>query len=527
MEMNVNNMIYIGIGITCIFFLRDLKNNKRESNMPMYAVNIGVIGTFLGITLGLRGFNVDNIDASIPVLLEGMKTAFYTSLAGMGASIVMKVLIGIKNDRKSEEEDNLDYSDGIEVTKALVEEIRQLNKISTDNQTNLNAIFLEMKEENHAHSREMMEQLTSFKMELISKDDELIGEFKQLSAKMVEMSSKSIIEALNQVIKDFNTNLTEQFGENFKELNRAVSKLLDWQENYKQYIEVATDNLNGVIKSIHTIKESYVEVVQQSKAFDHVSQMLGVTLGEAAVAHEELSMVTQTFVNVSNEAVQVIPHIKDSFDVFRDYTLDIINEGKETTNRYTKESLEILGKNICAHTEKVEEIIDKSSSAVELQFKDYTDKFSYLLEELRRVIPEINDEIVKANNRFNDALKAFEKEMGNAIKMNVESVKSQITSIETINTTLSKSIGDHCNMIEKTTQKTTSEIESTIKGIVENTNSVINDRINTLEKSLENELNVALKSLGTNLVQISRKFADDYTPLAEKLKEVVNIVREV
>src|SRR5690606_18596035 len=32
-------------------------------------------------------------------------------------------------------------------------------------------------------------------------------------------ATETVIEALNKVISDFNSNLTEQFGENFKELN--------------------------------------------------------------------------------------------------------------------------------------------------------------------------------------------------------------------------------------------------------------------------------------------------------------------
>jgi hypothetical protein len=31
-----------------------------------------------------------------------------------------------------------------------------------------------------------------------------------------EMATNNLIEALNNVIKDFNKNLTEQFGDNFK-----------------------------------------------------------------------------------------------------------------------------------------------------------------------------------------------------------------------------------------------------------------------------------------------------------------------
>ena len=49
------------------------------------------------------------------------------------------------------------------------------------------------------------------------KSDDLIFEFKSFAEKMVENNQKAIIEALQEVIKDFNTKLNNQFGENFKQ----------------------------------------------------------------------------------------------------------------------------------------------------------------------------------------------------------------------------------------------------------------------------------------------------------------------
>ena len=51
---------------------------------------------------------------------------------------------------------------------------------------------------------------------------------------MSKLATEQVIAALKTVIQDFNNNLTEQFGENFKQLNTAVLELVTWQENYKQ-----------------------------------------------------------------------------------------------------------------------------------------------------------------------------------------------------------------------------------------------------------------------------------------------------
>ena len=57
-------------------------------------VGLGLLGTFLGLTLGIQGFdssNSDNIQSSIQSLLDGMGTAFLTSLLGMFLSLVYTI----------------------------------------------------------------------------------------------------------------------------------------------------------------------------------------------------------------------------------------------------------------------------------------------------------------------------------------------------------------------------------------------------------------------------------------------------
>lgn len=57
--------------------------------MPSMVSTLGVLGTFLGITIGLLYFNTEDLDTSIPLLLSGLKTAFLTSLFGMIGSLIL------------------------------------------------------------------------------------------------------------------------------------------------------------------------------------------------------------------------------------------------------------------------------------------------------------------------------------------------------------------------------------------------------------------------------------------------------
>ena len=55
--------------------------------------------------------------------------------------------------------------------------------------------------------------------------------FNEFAEKVVADNTQSLIDALTDVMKDFNSKINEQFGENFKELNSAVKAMLEWQKN--------------------------------------------------------------------------------------------------------------------------------------------------------------------------------------------------------------------------------------------------------------------------------------------------------
>ena len=48
-------------------------------------------------------------------------------------------------------------------------------------------------------------------------------------------------------------------------------------------------------------------------------------------------------------------------------------------------------------------------------------------------------------------------------------------------------------------------------------------QLTVLDTALENELTKALNSLGRQLTSLSRQFVDDYTPLTDQLRRVVEI----
>jgi len=58
---------------------------------PSILTTGGIFFTFLGIAQGLYGFDPTKADASIPILLSGLKTAFFASVVGVFAALTIKL----------------------------------------------------------------------------------------------------------------------------------------------------------------------------------------------------------------------------------------------------------------------------------------------------------------------------------------------------------------------------------------------------------------------------------------------------
>lgn len=69
-------------------------NLRYWKAVPNLLVGIGILGTFVGLTVGISGFETESVDSvrtSIEGLLSGMATAFVSSIVGMALSLAFNI----------------------------------------------------------------------------------------------------------------------------------------------------------------------------------------------------------------------------------------------------------------------------------------------------------------------------------------------------------------------------------------------------------------------------------------------------
>ena len=484
MELVVTIIFGILVAYILYFFLKE-KQYSKESVLGNIASTIGVLGTFVGISIGLWKFNPNDITSSVPLLLSGMKIAFATSIIGMAASIFMKY-IALKN----EDEENID--DIMELFNTMIAESRNVNNTLIENQKQTENVLNKVSEIWASHQENLTVELKSEILNLnnntISKQEELIGEFKKL-------------------------------GECFTLLNSGVNNLLTWQENYKETIENTTKELETVIQTIHNADESIESISKHASLIKENNENLSEVLKEINKTQNVIIDSNKSIIEISNTAKESIPQINEHFT-------NIDNRTKEST-AYLQTLISENLNNIKSYLEKItEDVLSKTTQSIyenNRQFKyeisEHISQCKMLIYSLKDLIPDINEHLLSTQKRFNKTLIHFNEEVQNSLRENTLEINKQVQLLKENTANINNTLDDTISLSTKRLENITVATSNQIKTMAEEMEKLCVRKIEKLDNTLIEEFTDALSCLAGQLVTISEGFSEDYYRLLDELKE--------
>lgn len=349
--MSLESSIIFGVALLWMLALafKDQSSLKKgdHTDYKSVIVSIGVLGTFIGIVLGLWNFNTNNIEASVPALLEGLKFAFITSIAGMTISVVLssfqKSAIAGGDDelsvlREIKKETNLLRSSMSQEIRDLKTEISNGSSKITDEiskQVTGDDLVL-FREELHKEQGDLItvldtnftkvsDQVSNFKesyqVESSAIKQTLEQEFEKTNnslEKAIDVLAKGateeIIKALETVISDFNQNLVDQFGDNFKQLNQAVESLVTWQTQFKEIVEKDYGLLLEVRESLKDSAESMNEIAKRNTEVQNVYEQLREIIDTYQLQIESVNGQLQKYAEMGTEATKAFETLSSGFE---------------------------------------------------------------------------------------------------------------------------------------------------------------------------------------------------------------------
>ena len=302
MDYNIIVVIIISAVLIGLCFVAGIRSPKLRGATPALLTTLGVLGTFVGIFIGLLDFNVQGIKESIPPLLDGLKIAFATSIIGMGAGVAFKVLssLGVFGEGASQGEVGPGEIHGvlIDVREAAIgqkDALGDLRKaIAGDSDDTL------------------LTQLKNLRTEMGDNSKKLISEFQEFAQKMAENNSQALIEALENVMRDFNAKINEQFGDNFKQLNEAVRELVVWLETYRRQMDDLEKQIETATNNLKSSSESLTQIVEKTTALPKTLESLEPLLTEARNMIGVLEAYLKAVASLGEKAQNAFPEIENN-----------------------------------------------------------------------------------------------------------------------------------------------------------------------------------------------------------------------
>ena len=399
MSISVYTTVAICAVIVLLFLVFLIRwNEKSVTQGPALLTMLGIGGTFFGIAMGLLAFRSTDVQGSIPGLIDGIRTAVWASFAGVVCAIGLKLRYAF--DTK------LDSAEVAVDNDPVALEIRNLRKaIIGDDESSI------------------VTQMKLGRLETNQRLDAIARSQDEFMKKMAEMSSKALVEALREVIADFNAKINEQFGDNFKQLNEAVGRLLTWQEQYKEQLDELIEAQDATAEQMRGAVDQYKAALQS----------------------------TESLIKVASDMRSML----NAVDAYKE--------------------------NLAANTEKLAALVDMMlKSTPELQTA------------VEGLVKHVGDSIVRNE--------AEVERIGGEISERFEAASIAVRESITVSlATANKEVNDNISRLLGSTKELTESLQS----------------------GLEESLTTSLETLAAQLASLSNRFASDYGPIADRLREIV------
>lgn len=494
-------------------------------------VGLGLLGTFLGLTVGILGFNSsdsNNIQQSIQNLLGGMGTAFSTSLLGMFCSLVYTAFDKTMRNKLhrylysfTEELDNEYYIDDMQLaqmqqqqmvdsmTSQLRDEIREQigavladlsRKLSYMNEGGEQVVIANAIREILAENTQQTTALKSFStdlaIELSQGFDEVLS--KQMQKKIlplmenVDSTTKVIVEHIDQMATQVSAPATDMIENVVTELKQGMAAMVD--EFKTGLSQSATGELENLSHHLSTAAQSMADF---PKNMENISATLQATIEEVKTAISEISNTSAT---ANSTAMQ---QMQEQIAFATGAISNAIGEVKEVMSTVTSNMRQsILG--------LADDMTSKQADLIALQegttteTKKLLDVFNHGLERMA----QLNDNIAGTMNMFQQAQGQI---TGSTAHLQTITVDMRLAT-----QLLGKSQSDYTAKMEQLQQNTQRSIDD-ITEMIDHTGELSADYVDQFQ-TIRTGLSAIFAELQNGLAEYSRtvqastqKYLDQYS----------------
>lgn len=386
--LDITIEIIIGIGVILIFviwaayyILKRTQSNNNEhlfDFIPNLFPTLGILFTFFGIFIGFLNFDSNNIEKSIPELMNGLKTAFLVSMLG----VLLLVIFSFWTNYKKKKLEEGVLSEETQAINNLIEVIKELkNDISN----------------NGGMEREILRELKNDLM-FIDENENTVKPGNVFRDLYQESQKQSIS------LQTFSSDLAMTISAGFEEiLNNpaegvvAELKLVKAEiENLGQKLkDPATDMTQNIVKELQESIGKMIEEFKTSMSGDTKNEMerLAGLLGQAGGSLTDFPVKLQDMTDNLNE------NFRGLQEVVQQISKQTLFQSEESTNqmrRQVEEMSEILRSKVGDLQTGQQTLLTEQSKNLQVS-ENLLSAFNTSIEKMNGLSTEVNESISKLN----------------------------------------------------------------------------------------------------------------------------------
>lgn len=364
-------------------------NLKKMKVVPNILTSFGILGTFIGLTFAVTGFDSETsegIKYSIQTLLDGMGTAFITSVFGMFFSMLFLLIergnINRLGNRVDEFCTALDKNYHCSIDSAV---IRAFSYEDEEGQLYQPAETLQFVREDVKNMRKQLETFgtdicdnignamdTSFQEKLVP----IINELSKKLENPAQAVTDGLIQELKKVCDDFSNNVT-------RDVNDKMDELLERFIDASNSIITLPDTVDAINKSLSaSTKDTVLATQAVSEALDNQILRLNDLVDSFGDALENFRGVSANITEL-HEKLETLPNSVSEATTAIALAAGEIKESQKGVN------------------EAVEGIKDVNEAT-----KKVVEEYTGNIKDIQNGLSEIFEEINTGLNQYSDSVKA-------------------------------------------------------------------------------------------------------------------------
>lgn len=522
-----------------IYFNDTMLLSKREVNIdffnavPGFLTGLGILGTFLGLTLGLGDIDPENaatLNKGVQGLLSGVGTAFITSLYGIAFALLFSFFQKIKMHAIKQAvaalQNNINknficrtpeyYLSLLPLT--MEEQLTQLKKFNSEMAMN---IASGIDEKLSQSIQPTLQALLAAIQELNNSGASTIAESLNTTVGSELHSFSDLLKEAGEKLKNNSENTQNLITEMNKQFMASTAKVTQMLENASQKQDTATAKMVEDIKTMAEAAKSSTVMMRQSfsDGSREISKEIAENLAEAfSSMHSQLAAVTDKFETMQNMASD---KMSDTFAAISSELRNLAEELKEQ-NTAQNRNLGIFASEINSTFHGVATNFENIHSNGVQQMGD----FLHTIEELKKSIAVMLEEAGRTADKFTAAaspisestlnmadavveLKSAQKDFISLAGNIVRDIDKNRTAYEQNLSTLSSLFGrinETIGLYNESLKGTSSELDRVFISLtqrVKDYDAVVKNSLSEYLNSFNNKVNEAITYLGGGVEELS------------------------